>query len=47
MSAQIIPFRYAEAAELRADVLPAPTVRITAKGVHRLYSALGGREAAA
>lgn len=29
------------------DVLPAPTVRITAKGVHRLYSALGGREAVA
>lgn len=43
MSAQIIPFRYAEA----VDVLPAPTVRITAKGVHRLYSALGGTEAMA
>ena len=26
------------------DVLPAPTVRITAKGVHKLYAALGGAE---
>lgn len=29
------------------DVLPAPTVRITAKGVQRIYAALGGREAVA
>ena len=27
------------------DVLPAPTVRITAKGLHKLYAALGGMEA--
>lgn len=29
------------------DVLPAPTVRITAKGLHRIYAALGGVEAVA
>lgn len=26
------------------DVLPAPTVRVTAKGLHKLYAALGGVE---
>lgn len=29
------------------DVLPAPTVRITAKGLHRIYAALGGVAAVA
>lgn len=29
---------------LGVDVLPAPTVRVTAKGLHKLYAALGGVE---